>query len=166
MKYILLILILVMATKLAYSKQGEKLLYEEYPKDFVLKYYMKDTVSGSNLFLEIKKGKLQVDYINGEKKISKRKYYEPEDEEIYKLYKYMVDENFLEKESPDKTIQQNSAAQYIAGEYNGKENILIFSASADPPMYLLKLKYKLFELADTYDKYWKRDMDVKYDVVK
>lgn len=167
MKYILLLLLLISAAQLTAGEfSHSKLADDEYPKDFILTYYMKDTISGSNLFLELKKGKLQVDYINGIKKISKRKYYEPDEDEIYKLYKFMTDENFMAQESPEKTITRNSAAQYILGQYNGKENVLIFSAAGDPPMFLLRLKYKLFELTDRYDDYWKRDMDVKYDVVK
>jgi hypothetical protein len=133
----------------------------EHPEDFILTYYMKDTVSGSNILMEINKGKLKVDYINGTRKISKRKFYEIDDEDTDKLYDYMVTEKFLERESPEKTIVQNMAAQYIKGGYNGKENVLIFSAAGDPPMYLLKLKYKFWEIVDQYDKFWKRDMDIK-----
>lgn len=132
---------------------------DEHPEDFSLTYYMKDTVSGSNIFMEIKDGKLKVDYINGIRKISKRKYYEIDDEDTDKLYKYMKDEKFLERESPEKTITQNMAAQYIKGGWSGKENVLIFSAAGDPPMYLLKLKYKLWDVTDKYDKFWKKDMD-------
>lgn len=161
MKYITILLFLAVITSKAFSSTGG-----EHPDDFTLTYYMKDTLSGSNLFMEIKKGKLEIDYINGPKKISKRKYYEPDDDEIDKLYNYMVDEKFLDRESPEKSITRNTAAQYIAGSYNGRETVLIFSAAGDPPLYMLKLKYKLFELADRYDKFWKRDMDVKYDVVK
>lgn len=153
MKNILLVLLLFLVSSVIYSGTGG-----EHPEDFELTYYMKDTVSGSNIFMEIKKGKLQIDYKNGVRNISKRKYYEIDDEDTDKLYNYMVDEKFLERESPEKTIQQNMAAQYIAGGYNGRENILIFSAAGDPPMYLLKLKYKLFEIADKYDKHWKKDM--------
>jgi hypothetical protein len=124
---------------------------------------MKDTISGSNLLMRIKKGKLEVDYINGKRKISKRKYFEPDEEEIDKLYNFMVDEKFMERESPEKSITQNVAAQYIAGGYNERENVLIFSAAGDPPLFLLKLKYKFFDLVSNYDHHWKRDMQ---DVIK
>jgi hypothetical protein len=153
MKNILIILFLLLVSSVIYSGTGG-----EHPEDFELTYYMKDTVSGSNLFMEIKKGKLKVDYINGVRKISKRKYYEIDDEDIDKLYNYMVTEKFLDWESPEKTITQNMAAQYISGGYNGRENIMIFSAAGDPPMDLLKLKYKFFEITDKYDRFWKRDM--------
>lgn len=148
------VIILTFAVSLIFSGNTD-----EHPEDFYLTYYMKDTISGSNLFMEIKKGKLKVDYINGERKISKRKFYEIDDEDADKLYKYMADEKFLERESPEKTITQNTAAQYIAGGWNGKENVLIFSAAGDPPMFLLKLKYKFFDVTDKYDKFWKRDME-------
>lgn len=156
MKNLVILFTLFITASIAYSGTGD-----EHPKDFYLTYYMKDTVTGSNLLFEIKKGKLHVDYINGERKISKRKYYEIDDEDVDKLYTYMVEEKFLERESPEKTITQNMAAQYIAGGYGGRDNVLIFSAAGDPPMYLLKLKYKFFEVTDKYDKFWKRDMDIK-----
>lgn len=154
---VIILLILIISPAVYCAGEGE------HPEDFTLTYYMKDTVSGSNLYMEIKKGKLEIDYINGTRKISKRKYYELDDEEMDKLYNYMVDEKFMDRESPEKGITQNVAAQYMAGGYSKRENVLIFSAAGDPPMYLLKLKYKFWDLASKYDKHWKRDMQ---DVIK
>jgi hypothetical protein len=157
MKYLLSILFLASLTLASYSITGG-----EHPDDFNLKYYMRDTTTNSDMIMEIKDDKLKISYKNGVRNISKAKYYELEDEEIDKLYDYMVTEKFMERESPEKGITQHMATQYMAGVYGKRENVIIFGGAGEPPQYVLRLKYKLFDLATKYDKFWKRDMDIEY----
>jgi hypothetical protein len=157
MKFLFTFLLLFCSVHPAFSSEGG-----EHPDDFTLKYFMRDSVTGSDMIMEIKDEKLKISYKNGVRNISKAKYYELEDDEVDKLYDFMVTEKFMDRESPEKGITQHMASQYISGTYDKRENVIIFGGAGEPPQYVLRLKYKLFDLATRYDKFWKRDMDIEY----
>lgn len=131
------------------------------PSDFSSSYFSKSGLMNYELKIEVAEGNLKLNYRNGQNQKSGNAVYTLKDEEITELYKYLDKIGFLSMKSPEPEKILDAPQQTIEATYNSKSNKIDFGSVKTPPETMVTYKKMLFDLADKYNKTWKKDMGLE-----